>query len=219
MAADRTTDRPIDVASQLRADILAGEFAPGERLVEMQLCERYQVGRAAIRLALVELDAEGLVDREANRGASVRRISVREAVQITEARAALESLIAAAAAREATDEERAELLDIEVQMRDAVGRGAHLDYSDLNALLHRRVREISRHEVAGDLVAMLRNRSARHQYRLALMPGRPAESLEQHAAIIRAVVRADEAGAAAAMNAHLLSVIDVLRHWGDYPAV
>ena len=80
------------------------------------------------------------------------------------------------------------------------------------------MREISRHEVAGDLVAMLRNRSARHQYRLALMPGRPAESLEQHAAIIRAVVRADEAGAAAAMNAHLLSVIDVLRHWGDYPA-
>lgn len=217
MPTQRTTERPIDVVSQLRADILAGGFAPGERLVEMQLCERYQVGRAAIRLALVELDTEGLVDREANRGATVRRISVREAVQITEARAALESLIAAAAAREATDEERAELLDIEAQMRDAVGRGAYLEYSDLNALLHRRVREISRHEVAGDLVAMLRNRSARHQYRLALMPGRPAESLEQHAAIIRAVVRADEAGAAAAMNAHLLSVIDVLRHWGDYP--
>ena len=100
-------------------------------------------------------------------------------------------------------------------MRDAVAAERYLDYSELNSVLHRRIREISQHAVAGDLVAMLRNRSARHQYSLALMPGRPSESLEQHAAIIRAIVRGHEAGAAAAMTSHLLSVIDVLRHWED----
>lgn len=210
--------RDHDVTARLRQDILSGVHVPGERLVELQLTERYRVGRAAVRAALVELAKEGLVDREANRGASVRRISVDEAIQITEARAALESLLASAAARNATPEERAELGDLESRMRAAVGREDHLGYSELNALLHRRVREISRHHVAGDLVAMLRNRSARHQYRLALMPGRPAESLEQHAAIIRAIVRGDEAGAAAAMTAHLLSVMDVLRHWDRDPA-
>ncbi len=202
-----------DVTATLRQDILNGVYVPGERLVELNLTERYAVGRAAIRAALVELATEGLIDRAANRGATVRRISVDEAIEITEARAALESLLASAAARNASAQERAELSDLETEMRDAVGRGEHLRYSDLNAVLHRRVREISRHRVAGDLVAMLRNRSARNQYRLALMPGRPAESLEQHAAIIRAIVRGDQAGAAAAMNAHLLSVMDVLRHW------
>jgi len=204
-----------DVTAALRGDILDGIYAPGERLVELALAERYDAGRAAIRSALVELATEGLVDREANRGATVRQLRLDEAIQITEARSALESLIAAHAARNATGDERDELNMLELRMRDAVGREAWVEYSDLNAILHRRIREISGHEVAGDLVAMLRNRSARHQYRLALMPGRPAESLEQHAAIIRAIVRGDAAGASAAMAAHLLSVIDVLRHWDD----
>jgi DNA-binding GntR family transcriptional regulator len=208
-----------EVTHLLRNDILQGTYQPGDRLIELALAERYIAGRATIRSALVELATEGLVDREANRGASVRKLRLEEAIQITEARSALESLIAAAAAHSADDDERDELRMLELRMRDAVEREAWIEYSDLNAVLHRRIREISRHEVAGDLVAMLRNRSARHQYRLALMPGRPLESLEQHAAIIRAIVRGDAAGASAAMAAHLLSVIDVLRHWdADPPA-
>lgn len=205
----------LDVAARLRRDILAGDYAPGERLVELQLTERYGAGRAAIRAALVELATEGLIDKETNRGASVRQISIDEAIQITEARAALESLIAAAAARQASEAERNELSKLENDMRSAVSQQRFLDYSELNGVLHRRIREISGHDIAGELVAMLRNRSARHQYSLALMPGRPSESLEQHAAIIRAIARRDDAGAAAAMQAHLLSVIDVLRHWED----
>jgi DNA-binding GntR family transcriptional regulator len=207
-----------DVTAALRSDILDGRYAPGERLVELVLAERYEAGRAAVRSALVELATEGLIDREANRGATVRQLRLEEAIQITEARSALESLLAAAAAKNASDDERDELSMLELQMRDAVRREAYREYSDLNAILHRRIREISGHEVAGDLVAMLRNRSARHQYRLALMPGRPEESLEQHAAIIRAIVRRDSASAWAAMTAHLLSVIDVLRNWdADLP--
>src|SRR4029450_4583904 len=97
------------VADRLRDDILQGVFPPGERLIELQLSERYDVGRAAIRSALVELDAQGLVRRETNRGATVRRISVAEAVEITEARAALESLVARRAAERATEADRAEL--------------------------------------------------------------------------------------------------------------
>lgn len=208
-----------EVTHLLRNDILRGAYQPGDRLIELALAERYIAGRATIRSALVELATEGLVDREANRGATVRKLRLEEAIQITEARSALESLIAAAAARSADDDERDELRMLELRMRDAVEREAWIEYSDLNAVLHRRIREIGRHEVAGDLVAMLRNRSARHQYRLALMPGRPIESLEQHAAIIRAIVRGDAAGASAAMAAHLLSVIDVLRHWDDEPPI
>ena len=67
------------------------------------------MGRASVRSALVELATEGLVDRAANRGATVRRITIAEAIQITEARAALESLIARHAARHATAADCAEL--------------------------------------------------------------------------------------------------------------
>ena len=47
--------RPEPVTDRLRADILSGHLPPGERLVELQLTERYSVGRGAIRFAIVEL--------------------------------------------------------------------------------------------------------------------------------------------------------------------
>lgn len=212
-----TTERAGSITPRLRRDILDGRFPPGDRLLEIPLAEQYECGRGAVRSALVQLAAEGLVDREANRGATVRRISVAEAVQITEARAALEGLIAAHAARRAGDGERAELRDIIGRMRAAVADEAHVEYSDLNAVLHRRLREMSGHDVAGDLVANLRNRAAHHQYRLAMMPGRPEQSLEQHAAIVDAVVAADPDAAQQAMQAHLASVRETLERWGDVP--
>ncbi|HYZ97609.1 MAG TPA: GntR family transcriptional regulator [Acidimicrobiales bacterium] len=201
------------VTDQLRDDILEGAFPPGERLIELQLAERYGVGRAAIRAALVELDAEGLVRREANRGATVRRISVTEAVEITQARAALEGLIAGLAAERATDGERDELCALLAEMTDAVEHEDKLAYSKLNRALHGTLCRIARHRVADDLVANLRNRAAHHQFRLALVPGRAAESLAQHRAIVEAVTAGDGPAAEAAMRDHLASVIDVLRHW------
>lgn len=203
------------ITDELRDDILAGEFPPGDRLQEMALTERYHCGRATARAALVELTSEGLVEREANRGARVRRISVDEAIQITEARAALESLIAGRAARNASAAERAELSQVVADMREAVTRDRSGAYSDLNAVFHRRIREMSGHTVAAELVGNLRNRAAHHQYRLAVMPGRPAESMGQHARIAEAIVAGDEAAAADAMAQHLASVIEVLRRWGD----
>ncbi len=203
------------ITNDLRDDILSGRFAPGDRLLELQLSEQYTCGRAAIRSAIVALTTEGLVEREENRGATVRRISITEAIQITEARSVLESLIAAQAARHATEKDHAELRDIIEQMRTAVGNDEGKAYSELNRVLHRRLREMSGHDIAAELVANLRNRAAHHQYRLAVMPGRSADSLEQHAAIVDAVVAGDEAAAAAAMTAHLESVIEVLHRWGD----
>lgn len=213
-----STERPrSSVTDILRTDVLTGRFEPGDRLLEVQLSEQYGCGRAAVRSALVELAAEGLVEREANRSATVRRISITDAIQITQARAALESLIAAEAARHATQEQRAELRQIVDEMRAAVADGRSREYFDLNGRLHRRLREMSGHTVAAQLVGNLRDRAAHHQYRLSLMPGRPQESLEQHAAIVEAVLAGDEAAAAEAMRAHLLSVIDVLAQWGDVP--
>jgi DNA-binding GntR family transcriptional regulator len=207
-----------EVSESLRNDILNGEFPPGERLIELQLAERYGVGRAAIRSAIVELSAEGLVTHETNRGATVRRVSIAEAIEITEARGALESLLARRAAERATQAERDELAGIIADMHAAVAANRHGEYSELNRVLHRRIREISGHATASELVAILRNRGAHHQFRLATMPGRSSDSLLQHAAIVDAIVDGDGDAAAEAMRVHLLSVQEVLGSWADQHA-
>lgn len=201
------------MAERLRDDILAGVFHPGERLIEIQLSERYQVGRAAIRSALVELDAQGLVRRETNRGATVRRISIADAVEIAEARAALEGLVARRAAERATAVDCKQLRSLVVQMQTAVERDDRREYSKLNRALHAMLPRIARHRVADDLIANLRDRGVHHQFQLSVMPGRSATSLAEHSAIVEAVVNQDPDAAERAMRTHIDSVIAALREW------
>jgi len=202
-----------DVTSQIRSDILSGEFPPATRLVELQLTERYGVGRAAIRSAIVELSTEGLVVHEPNRGATVRHIPVDVAIEIAQARAVLEGILARQAAERASADERAELDAVIADMRTAVAGDDQQRYSELNRVLHRRIREIGDHSIASELVANLRNRGAHQEFRLALVPGRSSVSLPQHAAIVAAIVAGDGAAAEEAMHVHLASVEDALRAW------
>lgn len=184
-------------------------------MTEIALAERYSVGRGAIRAALVELRAEGLVDIEANRGAVVRRVTLEEAIEIAEARKVLEALVAARAASNEDVAGKERLRQIVEEMRDAVSAGDNARYSELNRALHKRIWEISQHAVAKDLVANLRDRSAHHQFRIAVVPGRSEESLTQHAAIVDAIIAGDPDAAEWAMRDHLASVIDVLRQWSE----
>lgn len=213
MAQD--TDQDPTPTAKLRSDILDGTFAPGERLIEVALADRYSVGRGPVRSALVEMRAEGLVDIEANRGAVVRRITLEEAIEIAEARKVLEGLVSARAASNQDASAKEALQEIVDEMSDSVAAGDNSRYSQLNRLLHKRIWEISRHRVAQDLVANLRDRSAHHQFRLAVMPGRSAESLQQHIAIVDAIIAGDSETAEQAMQDHLDSIVDVLRQWSQ----
>jgi DNA-binding GntR family transcriptional regulator len=201
------------VTEQLRGDILTGHFGPGTRLVELQLTERYGVGRAAVRAAIVELSAEGLVVHEANRGATVRRIPIEVAIEIAQARAVLEGLLARLAAERASDAEREELNGVITAMETAAESGDQATYSELNRVLHRRIREISGHSTASELVAILRNRGAHQEYQLSKQPGRSSVSLPQHREIVGAIVSGDGDGAERAMYTHLASVEEALRNW------
>ena len=195
----------------LRQTITAGDMAPGQRLVEAELAETLGVTRASVRAALIELTAQGLVERIPNRGARVRVVTVDEAVAITECRMVLEGLCAAKAAELATDGQIEQLVELGERMRGAVADAEPLKYSALNQELHRMVREISRQSVASDLLHRLNAQIVRHQFQLALRSGRPQVSVGEHVAIVEAIAGRDPAAAEAAARAHLRSVIDALR--------
>lgn len=203
---------PMDgVAGRIRASILAGDFVPGQRLVEAELCELFGASRGAVRSALVQLDHEGLVERIANRGARVRAVSVDEAIAITEVRMVVEGLCAAKAAENVTDEDIEELRDIGRRMREAVRSGEVVVYSSLNTALHDRIRELARQPVASEVLSRLLARNVRHQFKLGLRPGRPQVSLPEHLAIIDEVCARSPEGAERAARRHVASVIDALR--------
>jgi DNA-binding GntR family transcriptional regulator len=197
--------------AELRRAILAGDYAPGQRLVEEELAAVLGVTRASLRAALLDLAAEGLVERIPNRGARVRVVSTEEAVAITECRMALESLCAAKAARRISDAEATELRQLGEAMAAAVADANSFRYSQLNHEVHRRVREISGQHIAVGLLERLNAQLVRFQYQIARQPGRPEQSLGEHLAIVDAVAGRRAADAEAATRRHLESVITAIR--------
>lgn len=213
--ADTPAELPVEVpptvAERLRAAILAGDYAPGQRLIEAELSATFTASRGAVRSALIDLTHEGLVERTANVGARVRRVSIEEAVAITEVRMVVEGLCAAKAAERITDEEIAELREIGARMTAAVRDGEVVTYSELNSRLHDRIREIADQPVAAEVLTRLRARNVRHQFRLSLRPGRPQTSLPEHLAIIDEVCARSPEGAERALRRHVASVLTALQ--------
>jgi len=216
MTRDSTDDgAPRSLATLMRNAILQGQFSPGQRLIEADLTTQFKVTRGAVREALVQLDGEGIVERERNRGARVRPISLEEAVEITEARAVLEGLCAAKAAAGMTPEERQSLREIGARMRVAVEAGDVVTYSSVAQELHTRVREVARQATVAGLLERLRYQSVRYHFSLAGLPGRPGVGLQEHLDVIEAISGGSPEEAETAMRNHLQCVIDALRQLAE----
>src|ERR1700754_1556793 len=96
MAAPRVRDL-------LEEAILEGELKPGERLRAEALAQRFGTSRTPIREALLQLEAQGLVEVEPNRGAVVRSFDRDDLRDLYEVRALLEPKAAARAAERISD--------------------------------------------------------------------------------------------------------------------
>ncbi|MBE2314947.1 GntR family transcriptional regulator [Solirubrobacter sp. CPCC 204708] len=112
MAAPRVRDL-------LEEAILEGELKPGERLRAEALAQRFGTSRTPVREALLQLEAQGLVDVEPNRGAVVRTFDRDDLFDLYQLRALLEPRAAALAAPRIGDgdiERLAGLCEAEDQM-------------------------------------------------------------------------------------------------------
>ena len=200
-----------DAYATLRSIIRSGELGPGERLVEIDLAERLALGRAAIRTALARLEQDGLVERAPYRGARVRVIGEAEAVEILEARGALEGVTARHAAQHATPKDVDALRSILKKMAQRHTAGDLHAVSELNATLHGRILRIANLPRIAKLIDDLNAQNVRHQFRTVLAAGRPSQSLREHGAIVDAIARGDGDAAEAAMRTHLAQVIRTLQ--------
>jgi DNA-binding GntR family transcriptional regulator len=77
-AGAREAPRYIQVAGELRGEILSGKFAEKDQFpTESELCQRYGVSRFTIREALRRLQSEGLIARRRGSGTVVQPAAAR----------------------------------------------------------------------------------------------------------------------------------------------
>lgn len=106
------------VRDRLRDDIIQGVFRSGVRLRLAELAARYDAGYGAVREALQQLQGEGWVELEPNRGARVALASLKRAMDLFDVRTALESHMVVRFLQRASNNMLAELESIEVEFEE-----------------------------------------------------------------------------------------------------
>jgi len=124
------------VVAEMRRAIVNGTVLPGERLVETDLADQFQVSRATIRQALAQLRVEGLVDMRPWRGALVTRMSNDAARDVCTVRGLIEGWAARTACRVLTGDEFETMRSISDQMGLSVGKGDVYHVMELDIELH-----------------------------------------------------------------------------------
>lgn len=117
-AANSAVTLKTQVAAKLSQAILAGEYAPGDRLNEAKLADEYKTSRIPIREALIELQHSGLVMNLERRGMCVTKLSEADIQRINSVRLILETEVVWLARQNMTSDIAAHLEDIVEQMEN-----------------------------------------------------------------------------------------------------
>jgi DNA-binding GntR family transcriptional regulator len=124
------------IAQQIEDMILRDEVLPGERLNELALSHRLNVSHALLREAVRGLEELALLEIVPNCGVLVRQVSIKDALDLYDMRAALLRGAARLATRRALPEALAELSHLDVRMREAAAAERYTDYYASNLQFH-----------------------------------------------------------------------------------
>ncbi|MET1115017.1 MAG: GntR family transcriptional regulator [Comamonas sp.] len=173
----------------LRGKILSGELSPGERLVEERISEEFAVSRMPVREALRQLAASGLVIIEPRKGASVAQFHIDQLRELVEVRATLEALNARLAAKRHDPQQIAVLQTLLDEGMQRAHSGDAEVLGDLNTKFHVALGEVAANSVLQEVMSSLRDRTA--IFFSPLNQDRAPQNWEEHAAILRAVIKGD----------------------------
>lgn len=150
----RDGDAGARVADSLRAAILAGEYAPGTRLRQEVIADRFGASRVPVREALRTLEDEGLVVLVANTGAWVASLTAAECDEVYQMRERLEPLLLRYAQPHLKD---ADIEELE-QLADRIVGAGDLDvFLALDREFHLRMYRDAETGQLGELVRRLWN--------------------------------------------------------------
>jgi phosphonate utilization transcriptional regulator len=220
----QTNSLTMAVQQEVERAILAGEYAPGDKLNEATLALKLGVSRGPVREAFRMLDEAGLVRTEKNRGVFVRDIPIDEAIEIFELRATMEELVGRRLAASMSEAQQHEVESLVQAMEAAVQAGDSHNYHLLNLQFHDRLVEMAgNRKLASVYRKLVKEISLFRRLNLAGQNVLP-ESAHAHWAILEAIKSGDPEIAGRAMFEHAMGSRDRtiendgLRRRADTPA-
>jgi DNA-binding GntR family transcriptional regulator len=188
---------------RLEHEIFSGALLPGERLDENGLARRFGVSRTPVREALLQLASAGLVEMRPRQGAVVAAITVQQLLQMFEVMADMEALCAQYAARRMGPDERQTLERAHKTCVDLACRRDPERYYEANWVFHELIYAGTHNTYLEETTRALRQRLSSYRRFQLHQPGRVANSLAEHEAVVTAILAGNAEQAASAMRTHV----------------
>ncbi|WHH57542.1 GntR family transcriptional regulator [Petroclostridium sp. X23] len=192
----------VKVFKELEEHILNGKFQPGDSLIETKLSDEFGVSRTPIREAIRQLELEGLVRTIPNKGAVVLGVSTKDIEDIYTIRMLIEGLAARWAAEKITDEEIEQLKE-SVELSEFYTIKNDMQHlQKLDSKFHEIIYEACKSKPLKHTLSTFHHYIKRARATSFETPGRAKKALEEHKAILQAIIDRDGERAQKLMYEH-----------------
>ena len=195
-----------EVAELLRQKIFTRELEPGNWIDELKIAEQLGISRTPMREALKVLAAEGLVTMKVRRGAYVTEVSDKDLRDVYHLLALLESDGAGTVAKHASDEQLEALQDLHQQLCAAVNDRER--FFDINEQFHVQLLSAADNRWRQQMVTDLRKVMKLNRHHSLFKTGRVQESLQEHQALMDALLARDGQLSAQRMREHFANGLE-----------
>lgn len=189
------------VADSVEELILSGELAPGAKLNEVALAERFRVSRGPLREAFRLLEESGLIYQEKNRGAFVRVVELSEAAELYDVRAGLDATAGRLLAGRINAEQLSTLRKLTDKMK-SVDDSDIEQFHVLNLDFHDQIITMTGNRTLSDTYRKLAKLLALFRKRNLMAPMAIPHFAQEHSAIVDLLEQHDAHGCAEALYAH-----------------
>ena len=196
------------VYNWIRDAILNSEFKPGERLSQEMITQRLQVSRTPVRDAFKRLQTEGLLEVRPNSGAIVTRLSAEKLAEIYELRTLLEGPAARYACENITDEDIAQLSEINQNM--VMHRDDPNEFIKGNRAFHTALYGYSNRDYLVNYIFQLWDLIEPYRIMYVSKKGKIEGSIQEHLEVISALSRRDADETERVIVEHLKKVVMTL---------
>jgi len=175
----------------LEENILSGKLQSGYNLIETKLSEELGVSRTPIREAIRQLELEGLVKVIPNKGAVVLGVSIQDIKDIYAIRTLIEGLAARWAAEKITPEEIAQLQESVDLLEFYTNRNDMQHLQQFDSRFHEIIYDACKSRPLKHTLTNFHHFIKKARTFSFNTPGRAKKALEEHKAILKAIINRD----------------------------
>ena len=191
------------VFNTLRRAIITGEFAPGERLMEISLANRLGVSRTPVREAIRKLELEGLVIMIPRKGAQVAKITEKSLRDVIEIRCVLEEFAASLACERITEEGKEKLKEAHRQFVEAAQTNDIIDIVEKDEQFHDAIFQATCNDRLITIINNLREQFCRYRMEYVKDIEQHSVLVTEHEQLLHAIFNQDSETAKQIMRTHL----------------